>query len=144
MITRRFFLGGVAALALIATAPQIALTPAGPAVAYARAEAGSLTIGLASTPLTGSKTYTISDADATKLIAYVQGAYPTRANPAYDPSCNPVPGPCAAATLANTAAQSLAAWADGIVAGTVANVQNAQKASAADTATKAVTPVTIQ
>lgn len=112
--------------------------------------AGSLSINLTSTPLTGTATYTVSDADATKLIAYVQAAYPDRANPAFDPACvvNPNAVPpvlsCPAARLNNNAAQSLKAWADGIVAGTIANVQSAQRATATKTASDAVTPIDIK
>ena len=67
------------------------------------AKAGSLTISVtsASPAFSGSKTYTIPDADMAKFYAFVQGAYPS-------------------ASLA----QSILAWANGIVAGTVANVQN--------------------
>ena len=78
------------------------------------AKAGSLTISVtsASPAFSGSKTYTIPDADMAKFYAYVQGAY----------ACVPV----APATTCTpfTLGQSILAWANGIVAGTVANVQN--------------------
>lgn len=105
--------------------------------------AGSLTISIASTPITGSKAYVISDADATKLLAFVQAAYPTRANPAFVPSCV-APAVCAPATLPNNAAQSLAAWADGIVAGTTANVQSYQRGIAHDAAVAGIAPIDIK
>lgn len=112
--------------------------------------AGSLAITLTSGPLTGTATYTISDADAAKFIAYVQGAYPTRPNPAYDPACVAKPDAVPPVvcdtrqTLNNNAAQSLKAWADGFVAGTAANVRNASQAAAAKTASDAVAPIDIR
>lgn len=111
--------------------------------------AGSLTIGLTSGPITGTATYAISDADAAKLLAFVRDAYPTRPNPAFDPACvsNPSATPpvtCPAATLTNNAAQSLKAWADGIVAGTTANVQNFQRAGARKTAEDAIAPIDVK
>src|SRR5665213_1858758 len=44
---------------------------------------------------------TITGANATRGLAWAQATYPTIPNPAYDPNCNPVPGPCAPATLPN-------------------------------------------
>lgn len=120
------------------------------AVFIGSAFAGSLSINLTSGPLTGTATYTVSDADATKLIAYVQAAYPDRANPAFDPACvvNPNAVPpvlsCPAARLTNNAAQSLKTWADGIVAGTIANVKSAQQATATKTAADAIAPIDIK
>lgn len=36
---------------------------------------GTLTISLTSTPVTGTKSYTVSDADVTALINYIQTQY---------------------------------------------------------------------
>ena len=105
------------------------------------AVAGSLTISITSTPITGSKSFTISDADATKFMAWAQSAYPTRPNPAYDPLCVSA---CAPATLPNNAAQALGAWADGVAAGTTANVQNYHQGLAVDTAKAGVGPISIK
>lgn len=105
------------------------------------AYAGSLAIILTSGPLTGTVTATISDADATKFVAYAQASYPTRPNPAFDPACTQA---CAPATLPNNAAQALSAWASGIFAGTVANVQSYQQSVATKAASDGVAPISIK
>ena len=102
--------------------------------------AGSITISVTTPAVTGSKTYTISDADAAKLLSYVKDAYPTRANPACNPTCPEGQNP----TLPNSNAQSLAAWADGIIEGTRGNVVNFLKEQAGKTARDAVAPVDIK
>jgi len=106
--------------------------------------AGSLALVLTSGQMNGTVTANVTDADAARLIAFAQAVYPTRANPAYDPTCNPTPGPCAPSTLNNTAAQSVQAWAQGFFAGTVANVVNYEKTKAATNAAGAIVPPVIQ
>lgn len=62
---------------------------------------GTLTISLTSTPFTGSKSYTVSDSDVSRLIAYLQKFYGV-----------------------STAAQGLASWADDFVHKTTNVEQN--------------------
>lgn len=88
--------------------------------------AGSITISITSAPITGSKTYTITDADSTKFIAWCKTVY-----------VSPVDG------SQLTSAQCLAAWADGLMAGTVNNVTGANRAAAASTASSSVSPIDI-
>lgn len=90
----------------------------------------TLTISLASTPLTGSKAFTLSDADASRFIAWAQAAYP---------GPNDVNG----SPTVLTPGQALVAWASGIAAGTVANVTSYGKNAAAATAVAGVAPVSI-
>jgi hypothetical protein len=92
--------------------------------------AGTITISIATGPITGSVVKTITDADAATFIAWCQSAYP-------GPIVGGVPtilaaGPC------------LQAWALGIFAGTVNNVTSWSKNSAASTAATAVVPIAIQ
>lgn len=89
----------------------------------------TLTISLASTPLTGSKAYTLSDADASKFIEWAQAQYTTT----NDQGQPVVPTP----------AQALVAWANGLVQGTINNVQSANQTAAAAAAMSAVTPISI-
>ncbi len=62
----------------------------------------TLTISLNSTPLTGSKTFTGTDADVTRLIAYLQRFYP-----------------------GTTPQQALVAWANDWVKSAINNEQSA-------------------
>lgn len=73
-------------------------------------------------------TTTITAANVARYQAWANAAYPTIPNPAYDSTCNPVPGPCAPATLPNPdpiISVFAAMWA-----GTVANVQSFEKQTA--------------
>ena len=81
------------------------------------AKAGSWGFSVASPVFTGSKTYTIPDADMVILFAYIQGTYQA-------PPCVPVAPATTCVTTPYTLAQSMQAWAAAIVAGTIANVQN--------------------
>lgn len=90
---------------------------------------GTLTISLASTPLTGSKVYALSDADASKFIAWAQAAY-TATNGSGQP-------------VVPTPAQALSAWANGIVQGTINNVLSANQTTASQNAVGAVPPIVI-
>ena len=72
----------------------------------------------------GSSTFstTITGTNASRGLAWATAQYPTIPNPAYDPNCNPVPGPCAAATLTNpdpVKSAEAAMWQ-----GIINNVQN--------------------
>ncbi len=62
----------------------------------------TLTISLVSAPLTGSKTFNGTDADVTKLIAYLQRFYP-----------------------GTTPQQALVAWANDWIKSTINNEQSA-------------------
>ena len=77
----------------------------------------SITINVTSTPFTGSKTFTISDSDVSRLIAWANKAYATQPTQA-----NPTPP-------ALTPAQGLIAWATGLIEGTKANVVNTEEAA---------------
>lgn len=101
----------------------------------APAFAGGITIGAqsASPAVNASKTYTVSDADMARFYAYVQSAYPTI-------PCSPQPCTPAAATRV----QSLQMWADGIIAGTVANVKSYETNNAVTSAASGVSPITAQ
>ena len=74
----------------------------------------------------GGSTYstTITGANAARGLAWATAAYPTIPNPAFYPNCNPVPGPCAPATLPNPdpVKSALAAIWQGIIA----NVQSSE------------------
>ena len=82
----------------------------------------TLTLGLTSTPVTGSRSYTLSDADVDRWIAALRIIHkmPTQ-----------------------TKAQVLAKWADDIVKKARSNTRSVEKATAARTAKDAVADVTI-
>ena len=88
----------------------------------------TITIGVASTVFTGSKPFTISDSDVTRLINWAIKAYATA------PTAQ-VPNPPAL-----TPAQALVAWASGLIEGTKANVVNSEQVTAA-LALAAPTPI---
>lgn len=69
-----------------------------------------------------SKTFTITAANAARIVAWATAAYPTIPNPAYDAACNPNPGPCAPQTIANP--EPVLSAIDGLWAGIIANVQS--------------------
>ena len=68
----------------------------------------TLTISLTSTPITGSRTWTVSDADVTTLITYMQTKFSQNG------------------TISLTPLQALLAWVNGFVNGTVGEIQNFQ------------------
>lgn len=79
----------------------------------------TITIGVTSTPFTGSKPFTISDADVTRLINYAIKAYATPATVG-----NPNPP-------ALTPAQALVAWATAFIEGTKTSVVSMEATTAA-------------
>ena len=88
----------------------------------------TLTIAVAGLPLTGSKVFTMSDADETRLINWAIKAYATPATVG-----NPNPP-------ALTSAQALVAWATAWVEATKASVVSSEAATAA-AALAAPTPI---
>jgi hypothetical protein len=109
---------------------------AGPALA-----ADSLTITLVSdSPTwtgTASKTWTFTQGDMTKFLAWVNATYPCTPTPAVNPGDPPIP--CTQLTP-----PALLLWAQGFLNGTKANVVNWQNNSAAATAVAGVTPINPQ
>ena len=103
------------------------------------AYAGSITISVASASpaFSGTKTFTFADSDMVKFYAFVQAAYPA-------PPCVPVAPANTCTTTPYTLAQSLIAWAQGFMNGTVANVENYDKQLVAAPATASVTPIKAQ
>lgn len=87
---------------------------------------GSLTVAHAATVTftigNKVKTFTITAQNAARIMTWATAAYPTIPNPAFDPACNPVPGPCAPATIANP--EPVLSAIDGLWAGIIANVRS--------------------
>jgi len=107
------------------------------ASASARA-ADTLTITIVSdSPVwagTASKSWTFSQVDMTTFLNWTKSAYQA-------PACVPVDANTPCVTVPHTVPQSLAAWANGFLSGTKANVVNWQQNSAVSTAVNNVTPI---
>jgi len=82
----------------------------------------TLTLGLTSGPVTGTKNYTLSDADVTRWLAALRIRF---------------------ADTTSTNAQLLAKWADSVVAQAKSTVRNIEKETAAKTAGAAVTDIAV-
>ena len=82
----------------------------------------TLTLGLTSGPVTGTKNYTLSDNDVTRWLAALRIKF---------------------ADTTSTNAQLLAKWADSVVAQAKSTVRNIEKETAAKTAGAAVTDIAV-
>jgi hypothetical protein len=83
-----------------------------------------MTFSLTSTPVTGSKSYTVSDADVTTLINWATTQFATGG-------------------AALTAQQALLAWIQAMVNATVQQVHDANAKSAAQTAAAGVSNISM-